>query len=88
DKGAEYILLTDLTSEPFTDAQNWTWYRGALQINLIDAHNRESKGTQRWEIKVSAQKQETAQQRVRDQVDTILERELRDTIIQFGIAAK
>jgi len=82
---ARYHLVTALKLDHFRDDAGWYWYRGALQINLTDPQTQQDNGSHQWEIKVSAQRPESAMQRVRDTVNKTLSAELRDVIIQFGL---
>lgn len=83
---SNYVLLTSLNVDQYRDQTGWYWYRGNLQINLTNQKTAQDAGSYRWEIKVSSQRPELAIQRVRDSVDKILSTELRDTIIQLGLA--
>jgi len=67
-----------------TDAQGWYWQRGTLEITLVRLPGRQIRGSKRWDIKTSAQDRETAINRARNQIDGILKKELRQTIIGFG----
>jgi len=68
----------------FADNKGWYWYRGSMQINLLSKTKDHSQGSHRWDIKVAAQNPDTAAQRIRDEIDKILNAELRDVIIGFG----
>ncbi len=82
---ANFRLETDLQLDGFTDTKGWHWYRGSLQINLINKTGGESQGSHRWDIKVAAQNPGTAAQRVRDTLNKQLNTELRSVIISFGV---
>lgn len=83
---ANYLLATDLQLHDFRDDKGWYWYRGSLQIELRELPGGKSRGSHRWDIKVSSANPGTARQRVRDAVSTTLNRELRDVIVAFGSA--
>jgi len=83
---ANYLLQSDLQLDGFKDSQGWFWYRGSLQINLLDITGKESQGSHRWDLKVSAQNSGTAAQRARDLINEKLNAELRNVIISFGTA--
>lgn len=82
---AKYILDAKLRIHENRDTQGWYWQRGTLEISLRRATSRQVQGTQRWNIKASAQDQAISKERVRDQINKILKKELRQTIISFGI---
>jgi len=82
---ANYRLEADLQLDGFSDNKGWYWYRGSLQINLLDNTKGQSQGSHRWDIKVAAQNPGTSAQRVRDTLDKQLNEELRSVIISFGV---
>lgn len=81
---ANYSLTAELDVEQHLDNEGWYWYRGTLQISLKNAETQQQNGSHRWDIKVSAQQPELAQQRVLNAVNTTLKTELRQVIIQLG----
>lgn len=81
-----YTLEADLQLDGFSDNKGWYWYRGSLQVNLLNNTADQSQGSHRWNVKVAAQSPGTAAQRVRDKLTTLLSTELRDVIISFGAA--
>lgn len=81
---ADYILSAKLLLNETKDAQGWYWQRGTLEINLDQAANKQAQGSQRWNIKESAQDPAVAKKRVRDKMNKILKTELRSTLIGFG----
>ncbi len=83
---AAYTLVTELQLDKFKDADGWHWYRGSLQIELYNNKDDVLEGSHRWDIKVAAQKDKTALQRVRATIDKTLRSELRKVIVQFGLA--
>ena len=83
---ANYTLEADLQLDGFSDNKGWYWYRGSMQVNLLNNTAAKSQGSHRWDIKVAAQNPGTAAQRVRDQLTKQLDTELRDVIISFGAA--
>lgn len=84
DDDANHILEGRFEHTQFEDAQKWYWVRGSMQVTLLSLPGRKSMGTQRWTIKVSAQDAGTAQQRARTELERVLNRDLRATIISFG----
>lgn len=82
----DYILSTKLSLDPYQDNQGWYWQRGSLEVNLIDPSNNRSRGNKRWSIKVSSQNKALSEKRVRDNISTILNKQLRKALIQFASA--
>ncbi len=82
---ANYRLEADLQLDGFPDNKGWYWYRGSLQINLLDNTGGQSQGSHRWDLKVAAQNPDTAAQRARDQISKNLNAELRSVIVSFGV---
>ncbi len=79
-----YILDAKLSLNESRDKQGWYWQRGTLEITLSQAASQQVQGSKRWNIKESAQNRAMSKKRVRDQIDNILKKELRQTIIGFG----
>ncbi len=82
---ANYRLEADLQLAGFNDAKGWYWYRGSLQINLLNNTGGQSQGSHRWDLKVAAQNPDTAAQRARDMISKNLNAELRSVIVSFGV---
>ena len=82
---ANYRLEADLQLAGFNDAKGWYWYRGSLQINLLNKTGGQSQGSHRWDLKVAAQNPDTAAQRARDLISKNLNAELRSVIVSFGV---
>ena len=83
---SNYTLEADLQLDGFSDNKGWYWYRGSLQVNLLNNTGDQSQGSHRWDIKIAAQNPGTAAQRVRDMLNKKLNAELRNVIISFGAA--
>jgi len=81
---ANYLLDVQTRMQPLEDKEGWFWLRGTLDINLLDANSQASRGSHRWDIKVSAQNEASAKKRARSEIDKILKDELKQTIISFG----
>jgi len=79
----DYILHAKLPLEDLGMQQGWYWQRGVLEVTLTEVATSRVRGNKRWDIKVSAQQQETARQRALDQAGTILRKELRATLAGF-----
>lgn len=80
----DYILHAKLPLEDLGLQQGWYWQRGVLEVTLTEVATSRVRGNKRWDIKVSAQQQETARQRALDQAGTILKKELRATLAGFS----
>ena len=83
-KNATYVLDTTSETLPIEDKEGWIWIRASLEINLQDAKTGESRGSQRWDFKASAQTEGSARKRVKSKIDKLLKAELKNTIISFG----
>lgn len=80
---AGYLLRARLELTPLIDEQGWHWYRGSLQLELLDLPDRQPRGSVRWPVKVSARDAGTARQRVLDEIGRRLQQDLRRTLIAF-----
>lgn len=80
----DYVALAGLQLHELAERGGWYWLRGTLELQLTEPTGVRVRGVKRWNIKVSAQQPELAQQRVLDQVSAILQKELRATIIGFA----
>lgn len=83
---SDYILNCKLQLNTHQDNQGWYWQRGALEINLLDPATKQRYGSQRWSIKVSSQNKALSEKRVRDKINSVLNKELRQTLIHFSSA--
>jgi LPP20 lipoprotein len=79
----DYVALVGLQMHELVERDGWYWLRGTLELQLTEAGGR-VRGVKRWNIKVSAQQPELAQQRALDEVSAILQKELRTTIVGFA----
>jgi hypothetical protein len=83
DEGAaSYHLLLELALDPGIMERGWYWGRGTIQVTLLKPDGKEI-GVQRWPIKVSATTPERANQRLVTEVDAILKKNLRETLLSF-----
>ncbi len=80
---AGYLLQARLELTPLIDEQGWHWYRGSLQLELLDLPDQHPRGSVRWPVKVSARDAGTARQRVLDEIGKRLQQDLRQTVISF-----
>lgn len=77
-----YQLIADLDLEDLGRIEGWFWHRGMLEIVLIDPEGH-ARGARRWEVKASARDPGTSSRRALDEAASILQRELRSTLLQF-----
>lgn len=81
---ANYILDMQAQMQPPEDKEGWIWIRGTIDINLLDAKSQESRGSHRWDIKVSGQTEASARKRAKSALDRIMKKELKQTILSFS----
>jgi hypothetical protein len=81
---SDYIARASLQLHELVEREGWYWLRGTLELQLTEPVAARVRGVKRWTIKVSAQQRELTQQRLLDQVSTILQKELGPTIIGFA----
>lgn len=84
---SDYILNCKLSLDSHHDNQGWYWQRGTLEVSLLDPSTKQSHGSQRWPIKTSSQNKALSEKRVRDEINSILNKELRKSLIQFASAS-
>lgn len=80
----DYVARASLQLHELVEREGWYWLRGTLELQLTERVAARVRGVKRWNIKVSAQQPELTQQRLLDQVSTILREELRPTLIGFA----
>ena len=80
----DYLLEARLPLEDLGLVDGWYWQRGALEVTLKETAGNRVRGSRRWDIKASAQDHAVARRRVLDQVASILEKDLRQTLIGFA----
>jgi len=80
---SDYTLLAETKLDPPLDQKNWHWLRGTLEIRLID-NNSNDIGVQRWPIKAASVTEEQAEQRLLNDINSILKNELRTVVLSFG----
>ena len=80
----DYIARAGLQLHELVKREGWYWLRGTLELELTEPLVDRVRGVKRWAIKVSAQQPELTQQRLLDQVNAILQKELRPTVIGFA----
>lgn len=79
----DYILTVNLDVDNLGRLEGWFWLKGTLSLVLQDSAGRE-RGARHWDIKQSGRDPRLARRRVMDQVNMILDEELRDAIIGFA----
>jgi len=80
----DYVLEARLDVTDLGLQEGWYWQRGTLEITLREAAFGRVRGNRRWDIKVSAQDSVVARQRAFDRAVSILNQELRDTLVGFA----
>jgi len=80
----DYILEARLDLQDLGLQEGWYWQQGAMEVTLKEAAGDRVRGSHRWEIKVSAQNPALARQRAFDRAASILNWELRDTLVGFA----
>lgn len=84
DQEIDYVARAALQLHGLVERGAWYWLRGTLELQLTEPVTERVRGVKRWTIKVSAQQPELTQQRLLDQVNAILQKELRATVIDFA----
>jgi hypothetical protein len=82
---APYVLVGSLQLDDLGLIDGWYWMRGTLEVHLTEAAGGKVRGNKRWEIKTSSAQKATAQRRTLDEVDAVLRKELRPTILRFAV---
>ncbi len=80
---SDYTLLAEAKLDPPFKQKNWHWLRGTLELRLIDNSNNDI-GVQRWPLKAASVTVEQAEQRLLSDIDAILKKELRTTMLGFS----
>jgi len=78
--GGYRLATRTVVDEPLHE-QGWIWLRGNLEIGLYNSDNK-ALVSKRWPLKVSSTRLDRAQARLLDEVKAILDRELRETLLQ------
>lgn len=81
---ADYRLLARTLLDPVIEKDGWYWLRGTLQLDLFDPAGNEI-GARRWELKVTSTSAERSRQRLLSDIDALLKRELRDSLLGFAV---
>lgn len=80
-----YVLSAGLDTQPPINSQGWYWLRGTLTLRLASADGR-VQGNKTWPLKVSATNMEQLDQRMKSNVEKMLNQELKPTILGFATA--
>jgi hypothetical protein len=80
---SDYDLVAEAKLEPPLKEKGWIWLRGTLQLTLRDSSGNEI-GVKRWPLKAASITQEQTEQRLLDDVDSILKNELRGAVLGFA----
>src|SRR5213075_1862712 len=80
----DYVLEGSLALDDLGRVDGWYWQRGTLDVKLVENATNRVRGTRRWPIKASALAHDGAVQRALTEVDTVLKKELRATLIGFA----
>ena len=81
---ADYVLEASLVLDASGPLDDWYWQHGVLEIRLVEAASGSSRGLRRWPVKAAALAPGLAAQRALDEVDAVLKKELRPTLIHFA----
>lgn len=81
---ARYQLQASLDVEDLGWRDNWYWYRGALEVQLLNVDSDEVLANHRWALKSSGQSQEQARIRLQDQVANRLHTQLKGVLLSFA----
>jgi hypothetical protein len=81
-EGAPYTMTANLDYANLKPQSGWYWITGTLQVTL-DGANR-AHGVRRWELKVSGQDPQLAQQRLLEQVSQDLQSDIQGTVLDFA----
>ncbi len=82
---APYRLEAKLDAKDLGQRDGWYWYRGALEVTLLD--NRQGKprvlASQRWPVKTSAVEKSQAAVRMQDEVARLLTKQMKVAFLSF-----
>jgi len=84
DDSSEFILDVRLTLEDTGMRDNWHWSHGVLKITLKERASGRDRGTVSWSMKAAGRSNSDAEQRIADKSDSLLKRQIRNSIIKFA----
>ncbi|HEX7028640.1 MAG TPA: LPP20 family lipoprotein [Gammaproteobacteria bacterium] len=79
--GAAYRLEAQLDIKNAEYLDGWYWYRGALELSLLDNRSNTVLAAHRWPLKTSGQTENQAEVRLKDQLLDILNTELKTNLL-------
>ena len=80
----DYILEGAIRLQEIVLQDGWYWARGTLEIKFYETVGERIRGTRHWNIKVSARHRGEVRRRAIGQIESIIKKELRGTIVQFS----
>ena len=83
-ESAEFVLNASLDLENIGYRDKWYWSRGVLQVTLREKVSGRERGSVRWAMKAAGKTTGDAERRIATKVDSLLKRQLRDSIIKFA----
>jgi hypothetical protein len=83
-KTAEFVLEARLDLESIGYRDDWYWSRGVLQVTLKERATGHERGSARWPLKAAGTSNKDAEQRIGTKVQSLLNLQLRDTIVKFA----
>ena len=81
---AEFELQGKLDIQDVGWQDGWYWYRGALQLNLIQISNAKVSASIQWPLKSSGQSQQQSRIRLKEEILHLLNNRLKFEILSFG----
>ena len=84
-ENAEFILTTKLDLKNMGFRDKWYWSRGILTVTLNEKISGRQRGTVRWAMKAAGSSTGDAEQSIASKADSLLKRQLRETIIRFAV---
>lgn len=79
--GAAYRLEAELDVKDAEYRDGWYWYRGALEVSLLNNHSNEVLAANRWPLKTSGQTEAQAKVRLKDQLLDTLNKQLKTALL-------
>ncbi len=84
EEAPDYTLTITTKLDPPIIQNGWYWLRGTLELNLKDSAGKDA-GVKRWPLKATSTTMEQTRQRLLNDTNTLLSRELRNTVLEFSI---
>lgn len=86
--GAAYRLEAQLDVKDAEYRDRWYWYRGALELSLLDNRRNTVLAAHRWPLKASGQTENQAEVRLKDQLLDILNTQLKTALLAAASETK